>query len=101
MQLADRQAREVLRCTLLYSPLELDLHGFTQMQAEVCTHLFLDHHANTNEADYLKIITGRGNNSRGGVAVLLPVIKSLLSNHYCFSGHLDATGGSFTVCRKR
>ena len=99
LKLADYQADEVLRCTLLYSPRELDLHGFTQRQAERCTRDFLDYHSGT--IDPLTIITGRGNNSRGGIPVLLPAVQSLLRNHHSFRGELDQTRGSLTVWRVR
>jgi DNA-nicking Smr family endonuclease len=95
LKLAEYQAAEVLRCTLLYSPRELDLHGFTQRQAERCTRDFLDYHSGT--IDPLTIITGRGNNSRGGIPVLLPAVQSLLRNHHSFRGELDQTGG-LIVC---
>lgn len=60
---------------------ELDLHGMTSIEAEKMLHDFL-HSAKRKGINLVRIIHGKGYNSKDGVAVLKPLCKRLLAEEH-------------------
>lgn len=97
----------------------LDLHGLTAEEAREMTRNFLRAHTNrlgnplatggmsfqqgstlatgpSSEVKIVKIITGRGNNSQGGIPIVKPVVENILRQRN-LKFTVTAKGGAFTV----
>lgn len=80
---------------------EVDLHGFRARQAELRVEGFLRTSRVRHPGEVVRIITGRGNRSEGGRAVLRDVVRDLLDGRLAEHAeeHTVAMGGGAVLVR--
>lgn len=62
---------------LLFAEAEIDLHGFTKIEARDSLDVFIEN-ARNNKLKLVRIITGKGLHSENGQSILSGYVKSLL-----------------------
>ncbi|MCX6799682.1 MAG: Smr/MutS family protein [Candidatus Falkowbacteria bacterium] len=76
---------------------QLDLHGYTQKEAEASIYNFLNH-ARANSFKKIRIITGKGLHSEGGQGVLRELLIDMLrAQELSFTDAKINDGGSGAV----